>query len=198
LFHHSFGSPQEAVMIRLFVGIDPPEWIKDILGAAQGGVSAARWQTREQLHLTLRFIGEVDRRTAQDVADNLSVVHHPAFSLALSGQTGVFGKANRPDTLWVGVSPEAPVKALHNKVDQALRGAGLQPEQRQFKPHITLARLNNRTGPLEGFMVQAGGLASAAFLVESFCLYQSTLTQDGAIYDILECYPLARMASAAP
>jgi RNA 2',3'-cyclic 3'-phosphodiesterase len=178
-------------MQRLFVGLDLPEPVKDRLEDALGGIAFARWQSREQFHLTLRFIGEVDRHQARDVSAQLSVVHHPGFELALSGQTGLFSKGGRPHTLWVGVSPEASVIALHNKIDQALVGAGIEREQRQYKPHVTLARLNRSAGPLDGFMTSAGGLASAPFRVDAFCLYESTLTQDGAVYDILERYPLA-------
>src|SRR5690606_22787546 len=103
--------------MRLFVGIDPPDPIKVMLLSAMGGISGARWQRDDQLHLTLRFIGEVDRHTAADVAAALSGVRHPEVTIALDG-TDVFGKSGRPETLWVGVTPEEPVKVLHNKVDQ--------------------------------------------------------------------------------
>lgn len=175
--------------MRLFVGIDPPRPIKDLLLAAMGGISGARWQREDQLHLTLRFIGEVDRHTAADVAAALSGVHHPEVTMALTG-ADVFGKQGRPDTLWVGVTPEEPVKALHNKVDQCLARVGLEPEKRQYKPHITIARLGARIGSLKGFLENAGGVTSPPFTVADFCLYESRLTQEGASYTILERYPL--------
>ena len=177
----------------LFVGIDPPHTIKVLLLSAMGGISGARWQRADQLHLTLRFIGEVDRHTAADVAAALSGVHHPEVTMSLSG-TDVFGKAGRPDTLWVGVTPEEPVKVLHNKVDQCLARVGLEPEKRQYKPHITIARFGARsgarTGTLNGFLEQSGGLSSPPFTVTDFCLYESRLTQEGPSYTILERYPL--------
>lgn len=175
--------------MRLFVGIDPPEPIKVLLLAAMGGISGARWQRADQLHLTLRFLGEVDRHTAADVAAALAGVHHPEVTMALSG-TDIFGKPGRPDTLWVGVTPEEPVKTLHKKVDQSLTRVGLTPENRQFKPHITIARLSGRTGPLGGFLEREGGLTSPPFTVSDFCLYESRLTNEGANYTILERYPL--------
>lgn len=175
--------------MRLFVGIDPPEEIKTLLLSAMGGISGARWQREDQLHLTLRFIGEVDRHTAADVAAALSGVHHPEVTMALCG-TDVFGKQGRPETLWAGVTPEEPVKVLHNKVDQCLARVGLAPEKRQYKPHITIARLGNRTGALDNFLAGAGGLTSQPFTVREFCLYESRLTQEGANYTILERYPL--------
>ncbi|MEX6724144.1 RNA 2',3'-cyclic phosphodiesterase [Parapedomonas caeni] len=175
--------------MRLFVALDPPEDIKQRLLLAQGGVSGARWQSADQLHLTLRFLGELDRHQAADAAAALAGVHHPRFSLSLAG-AGVFGKPTRPEALWIGVTPEAAVKALHNKVDQALARVGIAPETRQFKPHITIARLNGRTGPLGGFMTDQGGISGPPFPVDDFCLYESTLSRDGAVYTILERYPL--------
>jgi RNA 2',3'-cyclic 3'-phosphodiesterase len=175
--------------MRLFVGIDPPDAVKDRLLALQGGVSGARWQKRDQLHLTIRFIGELDRHQAEDVAAALAGLHHPRFDLLLD-QGGVFGKPAKPDTLWIGVSPRKAVEILHNKVDNALRAVGIAPEQRQYLPHITLARLNHRVGPLHGFLETGPGPANPAFPVDDFCLYRSTLGHDGAVYDILERYPL--------
>lgn len=173
--------------MRLFVALDLPDPVKDQLLGLSGGVSGARWQTRDQLHLTLRFIGEVDRHQLRDVAAALAGIHHPGFSLALAG-AGVFGKPGRPDTLWIGVSPRKPLETLHHKVEQALAGAGLEPERRQYTPHVTLARLNGRTGPLHGFL--EAPVASQPFAVQDFCLFQSTLGHEGAVYDILERYPL--------
>lgn len=176
-------------MPRLFVGIDPPPGVKDRLLALMGGISAARWQADEQLHLTLRFIGEVDRHTAYDTAAALDGISHPALEIALDGM-GVFDRRGQPQSLWVGVSPQAAVKALHNKVDQALTRVGIPPDTRAYLPHITLARLGRGAGSLQGFMAAHGGVASPPFSVSDFCLYESQLTRDGSIYTILERYPL--------
>ena len=176
-------------MHRLFVGIDPPEAIKAQILDLMGGVAGARWQTEAQLHLTLKFIGEVDRRTAEDVATALGYLRHPGLRLALSG-VGMFDKRGRPEALWVGVTPKEPVKALHDKVEQALRTVGLPPEGRAYLPHITIARMKSLAAPLEPFMATHGGVASMPFDVTDFCLYESQLTRDGAVYTIVESYPL--------
>ena len=173
--------------MRLFVALDLPDPVKDQLIAHSGGVSGARWQARDQLHLTLRFIGEVDRHQLRDVAAALAGIHHPGLSLALAGR-GVFGKPGRPETLWVGVNPRKTLVTLHHKVEQALAGAGLEPDHRQYTPHVTLARLNGRAGPLHGFL--EAPIAGQPFTVQDFCLFRSTLSHDGAVYDILERYPL--------
>lgn len=176
-------------MHRLFVGIDPPSGIKDRLLDLMGGVAGARWQSEAQLHLTLRFIGEVDRHQANDVAAALESLHHPRFELALSG-AGAFDRRGRINALWAGVTPHEPVHNLHKKVDQAVARAGLPPDPRAYLPHVTVARFGREAGALDGFVDRHGGLSSPPFAVDDFCLYESQLTRDGSVYTIVERYPL--------
>lgn len=176
-------------MHRLFVAIRPPAPIRQLLLAAMGGISGARWQSDDQLHLTLRFIGEVDRHLAEDVHAALGGVHHPPFALALNG-IGAFDRRGFPDAVWAGVSPHDEVKALHKKVDAALRRVGLPPDERAFLPHITIARLSRSAGPIGNLLEEAGGLSSPAFTVDSFALFESDLTNEAAVYSIIERYRL--------
>jgi RNA 2',3'-cyclic 3'-phosphodiesterase len=177
-------------MHRLFVAIRPPETVRARLLASMGGVGGARWQSDDQLHLTLRFIGEVDRHRADDVHAALGMVIHPPFESALAG-VGSFDRRGEPTALWAGVAPQEPLRILHKKVDQALVRAGLEPERRAYTPHITLARLPRGARPVGGFLEAAGRLASPLFRVEDFCLYESHLTPEGARYEIVERYSLA-------
>jgi 2'-5' RNA ligase len=154
-----------------------------------GGVAKARWQRDDQLHLTLRFIGEVDRHQAADIAAALGGVHYPRFALALDG-FGYFDRKGRVDTLWVGVTPHEEVRALHHKIDRALVAAGIAPEQRGFQPHITIARFARSAGPLEMLMPELGGVASGPYEMTDVCLHESTLGPDGAVYTIVGRYPL--------
>ena len=172
-------------MHRLFVAIEPPEAVRATLLAAMGGVAGARWQDDSQLHLTVRFIGEVDRHQANDIAAALSGLRHPPFEIAVSG-VGTFDTLGQVHTLWAGVTPHEPLRALHKKVERALTIAGVAADRRAYAPHITLARLNRSTGPLDGFVAQHAGLTTPPFRVESVCLYESNLTADGAVYDIVE------------
>ena len=176
-------------MHRLFVAIRPPEAVRARLFALMGGVRGARWQSDDQLHLTLRFIGEVDRHAAGDIQAALAGVRHPPFDLALSG-VGAFDRRGQPAALWAGVAPHEPLKALHKKVDQALVRAGLEPERRAYLPHITLARIARGGGPADSFLVGAGGLAGPSFGVAEFGLYESRLSPAGAAYELVEPYPL--------
>ena len=121
-----------------------------------GGISGARWQSDDQLHLTLRFIGEVDRHLAGDIHAALGAIHQAAFEIALNG-IGAFDRRGWPDAVWAGVLPHEPLKALHKKVDAALARVGVEPEQRAYLPHITLARLKRgvRAGRQSARRVQA-------------------------------------------
>ena len=176
-------------MHRLFVAIRPPASVRAQLLAAMGGVSGARWQDEDQIHLTLRFIGEVDRHRAQDVHAALGGVHSAPFELALAG-VGSFERRGEPTTLWAAVAPQEPLKSLHKKVDQALSRIGVERDRRAFAPHITLARLPRGAGPVGPFLHAAGRLASPPFAVDGFCLFESRLTPDSAVYTIVERYSL--------
>jgi len=173
-------------MFRLFAALELPPHVRDALLAAQGGVAGARWQRDDQLHLTLRFIGEVDRHRAQDISAALATVNVQPFSLSLS-HPGTFDRRGRIDTLWVGVTPQAEVSALARRIDAALTQTGLPPETRAFVPHVTIAR-GRITGPLAGFPIRP--LPVAPFSVKGFALYESLMGHDGSDYRVLERYPI--------
>jgi 2'-5' RNA ligase len=176
-------------MHRLFVAIRPPERIRALLLGTMGGIGGARWQEDDQLHITLRFIGEVDRHRAGDVLAALGGVHHPGFEVALNG-IGTFDRRGQPETVWAGVAPHEPLRTLHKKVDQALVRVGVEPEQRAYLPHITLARLKRSSRSVRGLIEEAGGLRSEPFRVDHFALFESRLTPERAVYSVLETFPL--------
>ena len=174
-------------MHRLFVGIDLPHAVKDALVARMGGVLGARWQSEDQLHLTLRFVGTVDTHTANAVAEALATIRARAFDLS-TARTGIFERKARIETLWVGVEPQEPVKALHNKVDRALQLVGIAPELRSYLPHITLARFSGTAGPLDAFLRE--GFPPVSFTVDAITLFESRLTTEGADYSVVARWPL--------
>ena len=174
-------------MHRLFVALRPPEDIRDLLIDAMEGADL-RWQDEDQLHLTLRFLGEVERPVANDVAAALAGIAFPPFELAISG-VGRFDHGRR-GALWAGVSPKDPVKALAAKVERACQAAGLDPERRAFHPHVTLARWSRGKPLLDGWLERNSNLRSPPWQVTEMILYETHLGQSGAHYEPVATYPL--------
>jgi 2'-5' RNA ligase len=176
-------------MHRLFVAIRPPESIRDLLIDAMDDSPDFRWQDEEQLHLTLRFIGEVDRHVASDVAEGLARIRSRSFDARITG-LGRFEQRGA-GALWAGVEPKEPLAALAAKVERVCQQSGLQPERRAFHPHITLARWKGRrTRELADFLDRRGGLASEPFEVDAFILFESRLSRHGAHYEEIASYQL--------
>ena len=177
-------------MHRLFVAIRPPEAIRDRLIDAMDDSPVLRWVPFDNLHLTLRFIGEVERPMAEDIARALHAIRPPAFSLRL-WSVGRFDQRGG-GSVWAGIEPREPVAALAAKVDRACVAAGLEPEHRAFHPHVTLARFR-RSAEQEAsdFVRRHSDLASEAFQVDSFTLFESRLSRHGAHYEPIADYPLS-------
>lgn len=176
-------------MMRLFVALALPDAVAQGLALLQAGVPGARWQTRDQLHLTLRFIGEVDGRDAAAVDDALSLIEAPRFALALKG-VGEFG-GKSPHALWAGVADKEPVTFLQRKIETALQRAGLPAEPRKFVPHVTLARLNGTPpGRVMDYLADHALYTSPSFDVGGFVLYSSHLTPNGSLYRAERAYRL--------
>ena len=181
-------------MIRLFVALELPGHVREALLGAMGGVAGARWQKDEQLHLTLRYIGEVDRHRAADIAAALSGVNFRPFSLSLDG-VGTFDRRGRIDVLWAGVRPQDEVKLLAKRVNTALAAVGIPAENRAFQPHITVARFGRSAGLIYAF--PATPLPITPFMVSGFALWESRLGYDGSNYHIMERYPMMGLNSGA-
>ncbi len=176
-------------MQRLFVGIAIPDEVAEGLELIQSGMTNARWQSREQFHLTLRFIGEVDSRDAALIDDLLAGIEAPAFSLELHG-TGQFGNKH-PHALWAGVRPNPALMHLQRKVESAIQRAGLPGDRQNYTPHVTLARMRGApVGRVMDYLTDHALFTSPAFEVESFNLYSSVLTSDGSVYRVEREYPL--------
>lgn len=176
--------------MRLFVGIDLPSEIEDHLALVGGGIPRARWEEREKLHVTVRFIGEVDGGAKRRIEAALEAVQHPPFSLAVAG-VGFFPPGSKPRILWAGVDDAGVVHELHGRIERALLGAGLLPEGRKYTPHVTLARLHDppRAKVIE-FLQHHALLRTATFEVRAFQLYSSVLSPGGSKYRIEHHYPL--------
>ena len=177
-------------MHRLFVAVRPPEDVRDLLIDAMDDSPALRWVGDEQLHLTLRFIGEVERPMANEIAGALSRLHSPRFDLRLNG-VGKFEQRNG-GALWAGVDPKPPVVALAAKVERAIQVVGQEPERRAFTPHITLARWNRRNAAaVDAFLRRNSDLYSEPFVVDRFILFESKLSRHGPHYEQVAAFDLA-------
>jgi 2'-5' RNA ligase len=179
-------------MHRLFVALRPPPMIRAMLAETMDGVPRARWQDDEQIHLTMRYIGEVDRRVAEEIVLALGHIHAAPIEVALAG-VGGFDKKGRVDALWAGVAPHDALAALHRKIDHALVRLGLEPEGRAYIPHITLARLSRNAGfgpEIDQWLATHAALASPIFRLEHLTLFESHLGGEAAQYEVIERWPL--------
>jgi 2'-5' RNA ligase len=175
---------------RLFLGIDLPDAIDFDLQLMAGGIPGARWQTAEQLHLTLHFLGDVDGGDARRLRAALEQLEAPSFTMQLRG-AGVFPLRGPARNLWVGVTEADPVRLIHDRSARIIDELGIEREHRKFVPHVTVARLKNADARKLGDWVIGHALyASAAFPVTEVRLYSSVLAHAGAKYRTEAVYPL--------
>ncbi len=176
--------------MRLFVAISLPDDLRDSLSGLACGLPGARWVAPDNLHLTLRFIGEVDGDEAEDIDAALSGIRCQRFPLTLAG-VGDFGDDRRLRSVWVGVEANETLERLQSKIEQALQRAGQPPEKRKFKPHVTLARFKSHPGDrLKDYFSQQALFRAPPFEVAEFTLFSSYLSHEGAIYSAEAIYPL--------
>ena len=173
---------------RLFIALRPPEDMAEALLDTMEGISGASWQDADNLHVTLRFIGEVDRHTAADVETALESLTFAPFPVAISG-VGHFEGNKRPKAIWARVAPDPRLDELQMRVEMACRRAGLRPETRKFVPHVTLARLNSGSGMIDDWLLRHGTLRLGPWTVDRVSLYESDLTPNGAIYSEVAKFP---------
>ena len=170
-------------MIRLFVGLTLPAAQRQRLSVLSHGVKGARWVVPENLHITLRFIGEVDEDVAENLAQALSTVRAAPFTVRIR-ELGTFG--NPPHSIWAGVADEpcGALAALHANVESALVREGLEPEHRKYTPHVTLAYCRKAAiNRVAMYLESSDAVALEPFDVTGFSLFQSHLHPEGAQYE---------------
>jgi RNA 2',3'-cyclic 3'-phosphodiesterase len=176
-------------MLRLFVGIEFPPELKLRLSLLETPLPGFRWIDPGNLHLTLRFIGEITESEAADVDEAMAGLKARRFTLQLAS-TGFFG-GNKPRTMWVGVERDPDLVVLHDKIEHALIRIGLAPEPRRFAPHVTLARLRDPAPDMLGRFLAAHALFRADPLpVDRFSLIASFPTKAGSVYEDQADYKL--------
>ncbi|NQV44822.1 MAG: RNA 2',3'-cyclic phosphodiesterase [Rhodospirillales bacterium] len=177
-------------MMRLFVALSLPVDVRAQLGTTQAGLPGARWIDTQNMHLTLRFIGEMPEPDAHDLSLALSHIHAPAFDLSLSG-IGYFDRRGTVHSVWARAQKSDALLHLQSKIESVVVRSGGPVEKRKFTPHVTLGRLKGtpveRIGP---WLETSGVLSVPPFPVTEFALFQSKLGHGGARYIELAAYPL--------
>ena len=177
-------------MPRLFVALDLPQAVKRELTGICSGLPDARWVKEGQVHLTLRFIGEVEEKVLQEIKERFSEIKSPALSIRLAG-VGCFSSRSLPRVVWAGLEPVEPLVALHDQVEASLASLGFVTEGQKFSPHVTLARLRNAsTERVARYLAANASFVSSNFAVNAVHLYSSVLTSNGALHRIEASYPL--------
>ena len=178
-------------MIRLFAALPVPFDIAEGLARRQQGLPGARWTPPENLHVTLRFFGEVSEVVAADLDAQLATIAAAGFEVALQG-VGAFGDADRVRAVWAGVADSGPLRRLAGKCETAAARCGLKPEARAYRPHVTLAYLKRSIEPRAAAWVQGHNLLhSPPWRVRAFGLYSSWLSSEGCRYELERTYPLS-------
>ncbi len=176
-------------MPRLFTGIELPADAAEWLASMRGGVFGARWIDPEDYHVTLRFIGDVDIRTASEIAEHLDEVRRPPVSIEFEGLDWFGG--DKPRAIIARIKPNPALMELQATQERRLRRLGLPPETRNFLPHVTLARLRS-TSPLAiaDYLSVRGGGPAPAFEATRFVLYSARDSVGGGPYFVEAVYPL--------
>jgi 2'-5' RNA ligase len=177
-------------MIRLFAALAIPPESGEGLRRHQEGLLDAKWRPLDAFHITLRFMGEVAEPVAEDLDIELAAIAGEALTLELAG-VGAFGEGQAIDSIWAGVVMTPDLKQLAGRCESAARRAGLKPDRRAWKPHVTLAYLNRPDPARVAAWIQAHNLLkSPPFRVSSFGLYSSWRGGGGAGYRLEAEYPL--------
>jgi 2'-5' RNA ligase len=176
--------------MRLFIAIELPDEVKTPLGSMQIQIPGSRWVPREQIHLTLAFLGEVDDTMLTRLTAELSQIRISGFCLRFT-TTGCFPDRRRPRVLWVGLEPEPLLESLAILVRRAVLACNIPQEERPFSPHITLARLKFPAArEVAAFLDYPPKQDLPLVSVQEFVLFQSSLTPQGAIHTAVKVFPL--------
>jgi 2'-5' RNA ligase len=176
-------------MPRLFSGIEVPQAVAERLSLLRAGLPGARWIDPANYHLTLRFLGDVDGATARDFTLALGEIAAAPFELRLDA-LGSFG-GGKPRAIFASLAPSPDLDALQRAHERAAREVGLPPEPRNYKPHVTLARLKGaRADAVAAYLGRQGAIMSEAFGVTRFVVFSSRNSVGGGPYVVEAAYPL--------
>ena len=168
---------------RLFVAIDMPEAVTNLLVGLNPQLPGVRWMRPDQIHLTVSFLGNVGPIAEETLTERLAGIRFTSFFMPVSG-IGTFPAKGRPNVIWAGVGNGHPqLFHVHKRVQEAALAAGLHPELRAWHPHITFARCRDVSAEtVRPFLKQNAELDAGLVRVESFSLYSSIPGPIGSAY----------------
>ena len=171
-------------MPRLFTGFEIPQDIRNALALKQGGLADVRWIEPSDFHLTLRFIGDVDRRMASDIVEVLSNDLWPAPVIRI-GELKSFG-GKKPTSIFASIEPDDTLSRVAQKQENLMQGLGLPPDSRRFTPHVTIARCRNLSPVALAQYLSHSGFTSAnlEFNPSRFVLYSARDSRGGGPYRV--------------
>lgn len=177
-------------MPRLFAALELPQMARQHLALMRGEVDGAHWIAAENMHITLRFFGDVAPTIAHEIDDALVRIEARAFTLEIRG-ANAFGSGS-PTSLYAAVTPSEPLYALQRAIDRVARQTGCPPDGREFVPHVTLARIRHgRARQIAQFLEDAGHLRLPPIEISHFTLMSSRPGTGGGPYGIEATYDLA-------
>jgi 2'-5' RNA ligase len=183
-------------MPRLFAALEIPDDLAFELAQLRGGLYGARWTQEEDMHLTLRFVGDVDDRLAEEIESELAGIRKPGFRVELDALDWFGG--DRPRAIVVKARPTPPLLALQAAVESAMRRLGAPPEPRKFTPHVTLARLKGASvAGVADYLSARGYLRPCAFAADRFALFSARAGVGGGPYVVERAFPLLPAKPAA-
>ncbi len=188
--------------MRLFIAIELPESLKREIGNLQDrlkqGGAGANWTRPEGIHLTLKFLGEVEESRVAAIEAALAATCRGTGWLQLEVMgAGAFPNTKAPRVLWVGVRGETEkLQALQAAVENAMTALEFEPEERKFSPHLTLARIKfpNPRDNWQQRIAALGEVNLGGFKASAVSLMKSELRRDGAVYTEITRVDLAKEA----
>ncbi|MFT3732618.1 MAG: RNA 2',3'-cyclic phosphodiesterase [Hyphomicrobium sp.] len=179
-------------MPRLFTAIELPDDIRDELHRLRMPLPGARWIAPENYHITLRFAGDIGNVEAREFIANLARIEPDGFELRLSS-LGTFG-GDDPHSIFAAVESTPALEELARAHEKAARNAGLPPDTRAFKPHVTLARLkHSNVEAVARYLSRYSGYRSEPFFVTRTLLLSSRPGVGGGPYGIEDSFPMRGM-----
>lgn len=184
-------------MPRLFTGLEIPDDVGQSLSLLRGGLPGARWISPENYHVTLRFIGDIDGLSANEIASTLLRVNRRPFEVCIQGLTSFGGK--KPRAVVAALAPCRPLMELQAELERLIQRVGLEPEGRKFIPHVTLARLRDSSNrDVADYLSVRGYFPPQRFMVNRFVLFSSRNSVGGGPYIVEDAYDLRAQTLAPP